>query len=53
MLIFVVNLALIGALFVAASPTVGWADVWGDAKHIVQTVGHWVMATVSFLKRTV
>ena len=53
MLIFVVNLALIGALFIAASPTVGWADVWGDAKHIVQTVGHWVLATLSFLKARV
>lgn len=31
MLIFIVNLALIGALFIVASPTVGFRDVWRDA----------------------
>lgn len=35
MLIFVVNLAVIAALFIAASPTVGWVDVWNDARHLV------------------
>ncbi len=28
MVIFLANLAVIGVLFVSASPTVGWADVW-------------------------
>lgn len=35
MLIFVANLALVGALFIVASPTVGWADVWNDASGLV------------------
>ncbi len=35
-LIFLTNLAIVGALFVAASPTVGWADVWEDAKSMLE-----------------
>jgi hypothetical protein len=50
MLIFVVNLALIGSLFIAASPTVGWADVANDAKHMVEVVCQWVMKGVASLK---
>ena len=38
MLIFVGNLALIGALFIAASPTVSFADVWADARGLVMSV---------------
>lgn len=49
-LIFMVNLALIGALFIAASPTVDWADVWGDAKGIVKTVLYWIQWAVSGLR---
>lgn len=36
MLIFLTNLALVGALFIAASPTVGWADVWHDARAMIE-----------------
>jgi len=50
MLIFVVNLALIGALFIVASPTVGWADVWGDAKNIVETVCRWTASMTAGLR---
>ncbi len=38
-LIFLTNLALIGAMFIAASPTVDWADVWRDAQAMVE--GAW------------
>lgn len=34
-LIFLANLALISALFIAASPTVGWIDVWDDSRGLV------------------
>lgn len=35
-LIFLTNLALIGALFIVASPTVNWTDVWDDARVMVE-----------------
>ncbi|HSJ04126.1 MAG TPA: hypothetical protein VK956_16800 [Verrucomicrobium sp.] len=35
MLIFLANIALLGALFVSASPNLGWTDVWADARSIV------------------
>jgi hypothetical protein len=48
-LIFMVNLALIGALFIVASPTVGWRDVWNDARHIVEAVWHWIATSATAL----
>jgi hypothetical protein len=49
-LIFMANLALVGALFIAASPTVGWGDVWSDARGIVETIWRWLGAGVSGLR---
>lgn len=43
MLIFLANLAIVGAFFIMASPTVGLADVWGDATKLVMMVWHWVI----------
>ncbi len=40
--IFLGNLAILGTLFIAASPTVGWKDVAHDVWHIVSTVWHWI-----------
>lgn len=40
--IFLGNLTLLGLLFIAASPTVGWRHVWGDARDMVLTVWHWI-----------
>jgi hypothetical protein len=50
MLIFVVNLALIGALFIVASPTVGLADVVSDAKHIVEAIWKWGGESIAGLR---
>jgi hypothetical protein len=52
-LIFMANLALIGALFIAASPTVGWMNVWEDARSLVETVWGWAKAVVSSLRSEV
>jgi hypothetical protein len=43
MLIFLANLALLGALFISASPTVGWQDVWQDACAMVR--GMWALGS--------
>lgn len=40
--IFLGNLAILGALFVFASPTVGWADVWRDAGSMVRSALRWI-----------
>jgi hypothetical protein len=53
MLIFVVNLALIGSLFIAASPTVGWVDVWTDARNIIDTLWNWSAGTIAMLRTNV
>lgn len=42
MLIFLANIALLGALFISASPTLGWQDVWEDARNIVITLWAWM-----------
>lgn len=42
MLIFLANLAIVGAFFILASPTVGVADVWRDASKMVMSVWHWM-----------
>lgn len=44
MLIFLANLVLLGALFISASPTVGWYDVWLDARGMVVGFWDWVRA---------
>jgi hypothetical protein len=41
-LIFLTNLALVGALFIVASPTVNWADVWYDARSILEPIWNYV-----------
>ncbi len=50
MLIFIVNLALIGGLFIAASPTVGWVDVWRDARHMVGALLHSLVEVARMLR---
>lgn len=40
--IFLGNLAILGTLFVSASPTVSFKDVWHDAAQIVKSVWHWI-----------
>lgn len=39
--IFLGNLAILGTLFISASPTVGWKDVARDVFRLVTTVWHW------------
>jgi hypothetical protein len=39
--IFLGNLAILGTLFISASPTVGWKDVARDAWHLLTNVWHW------------
>jgi len=41
MLIFLANIALLGALFISASPNLGWHDVWDDARGIVSGLWGW------------
>lgn len=40
--IFLGNLAILGTLFISASPTIGWKDVAHDAFNIVSTVWRWI-----------
>jgi hypothetical protein len=53
MLIFVVNLALIGSLFIIASPTVGWSDVANDAKGLIETVWRGAASIIQVLRSKV
>jgi hypothetical protein len=53
MLIFVVNLVLIGALFIIASPTVGWSDVANGAKGFVEALWRWAAVIIQGLRSRV
>lgn len=42
MVIFLGNLAILGALFITASPSLKWSDVWKDSLNLISTVWHWI-----------
>ena len=49
-LIFGVNLALIGTMFIIASPTLGWADVWEGARGTVLHAWDWLRGKWQMLR---
>lgn len=40
--IFLGNLAILGALFISASPSLKWSQVWKDSLKLIATVWHWI-----------
>ncbi len=42
MVIFLGNLAILGVLFVAASPSLSWKMVWNDTLNLISAVWHWI-----------